>query len=58
MNNEQGEIRKEENEELGREERPLSATIEPKTAPPPTAQTSLRWRQDANTERMRNPLAG
>ncbi|MDR1149325.1 MAG: hypothetical protein LBK66_11910 [Spirochaetaceae bacterium] len=29
-----------------------TAVIEVNAAPPPTAQTSLRWRQDANAERM------
>ncbi|MDR1147821.1 MAG: hypothetical protein LBK66_04245 [Spirochaetaceae bacterium] len=41
------------NEQLGmRSDRGVTTAIEPKTAPPPTAQTSLRRRQNANAERM------
>jgi hypothetical protein len=36
----------------------LKSAINLNAFPPPTAQTSLRWRQDASAERMRNPLAG
>ncbi|MDR1148713.1 MAG: hypothetical protein LBK66_08790 [Spirochaetaceae bacterium] len=40
------------------EAKPLTAAIDVSASPPPTAQTSLRWRQAASAERMRNLLVG